>query len=116
MAASAPLSLVANPDRDGAPLSFGQQRLWLTHQVHPETYMYNVPRGLRLRGSLDVAALERSINEIVRRHEVLRTSFQPEGATAVQKIAPELHVPLVVREAAEDTVVRMALDEYERPF
>jgi hypothetical protein len=53
-------------------LGLAQQRLWLTHQLHPDSDFYNVPRGLRLKGRLDLAALERSLNEIVRRHEVLR--------------------------------------------
>src|SRR5881628_1888476 len=62
------------PDH-GAPLSFAQQRLWLLHEMNPRNYFYNVPRGLRLLGSLNVDALSHALNEIVRRHETLRTSF-----------------------------------------
>src|SRR5205823_1058913 len=56
-------------------LSYAQQRLWFIDQLEPGSAAYNIPSAVRLRGRLDEAALERSLNEIVRRHEVLRTSF-----------------------------------------
>src|SRR5437660_3306241 len=61
--------------RDGAPLSFGQQRLWMVHELRLGTAVYNVPRALRLKGELSIASLERCLNEIVRRHEALRTVY-----------------------------------------
>jgi len=61
---------------DGIPLSFAQQRFWLIHELDPKNYLYNVPRVVRLSGKLDRAALESSLNEIIRRHEALRTSFR----------------------------------------
>ena len=62
--------------RDGdLPLSFAQQRLWFIDQLEPESSVYNVPGAWRLSGPLDLVALQRSVNEIVRRHEVLRTNF-----------------------------------------
>src|SRR6185436_11677942 len=62
--------------RDGPlPLSFAQSRLWVLHQLDPGLTAYHIPAGLRLRGRLDVGALERALGEIVRRHEALRTSF-----------------------------------------
>jgi Condensation domain len=57
------------------PMSFAQQRIWFLEQLAPLSPVYNIPRGLRLTGSLNVAALEQSLNEIVRRHEALRTTF-----------------------------------------
>src|SRR5262249_6912007 len=57
------------------PLSFAQQRLWFLDQLQTNKTLYNMPSSLRLKGSLDVAALERSLSEIVRRHEPLRTVF-----------------------------------------
>src|SRR5262249_14337527 len=60
---------------DGSPLSFAQQRLWFLNQLEPNSPAYNIPSAAPLRGNLNVAALERTINEIVRRHEVLRTIF-----------------------------------------
>src|SRR5258708_1624641 len=61
--------------RDSAPLSFAQQRLWLIQQLDPQSYLYNVPRALHIRGRLDVPALENALNSIIERHEILRTTF-----------------------------------------
>jgi amino acid adenylation domain-containing protein len=60
---------------DGSPLSYAQQRLWFLDQLEPNSPAYNIPSAARISGNLDVAALGRAINEIVRRHEVLRTIF-----------------------------------------
>ena len=79
-----------------APASFSQQALWVLSQVLPEESVYNESDVFRLRGALDVEALEASINEIVRRHEVLRTRFAVEDGEPVQVIVRELTVPLQV--------------------
>jgi amino acid adenylation domain-containing protein len=63
------------PRQGGVPLSFAQQRLWFLHQLAPESPLYNVPAPLRLAGDLDEAVLAAVLGEIVRRHEVLRTTF-----------------------------------------
>src|SRR5215217_7834398 len=78
------------------PLSFAQQRLWFLHQLDPQSAAYNMPFALRLLGQLDVPALERTLNEIVRRHEVLRTTFDALDGEPVQLIATTqpLEVPL----------------------
>ncbi|HVF89471.1 MAG TPA: condensation domain-containing protein, partial [Blastocatellia bacterium] len=73
-------------DRENAPLSFAQQRLWFIDQMEPGSSLYNQPAAARLSGELDVKALERSLNEIERRHEVLRTSIQTRGGKGVQVI------------------------------
>ena len=67
-------------------LSFAQQRLWFIDQLEPGSSAYNVPLGVRLRGKLKVEALERAIGEIVRRHEVLRTTFPAVGGEPRQRI------------------------------
>ena len=73
--------------RDGnLPLSFAQQRLWFLEQLEDSTSTYNWPRTLHFKGSLNIAILEQSISEIVRRHEVLRTTFSEIDGTPVQKI------------------------------
>ncbi|MET0395625.1 MAG: amino acid adenylation domain-containing protein, partial [Longimicrobiaceae bacterium] len=69
-------------------LSFAQERLWFLDRLRPGEITYNLPFALRLRGALDVAALERSLGEIVRRHEALRTVFRERDGTPVQVIAP----------------------------
>jgi len=109
--------------RDGIPLSFAQQRFWLIHELDPTSYLYNVPRVVHLSGKLDRAALEASLNEVIRRHEALRTSFRIESGQPVQIIAPELRVELPISEVvsengapALDAALELALEEYRRPF
>ena len=72
------------------PLSFAQQRLWFLHELEPTSSFYNVPVAVRLRGRLHINAMQRTLNEIVRRHESLRTSFPTIDAQPVQSIAPAL--------------------------
>src|SRR5207244_1630 len=74
------------------PLSFAQQRLWFLDQLEPNNPLYNVPHIVRLRGGLNADVLERSLHEIVRRHETLRTSFQTIDDEPLQVIAPALTV------------------------
>ena len=57
------------------PASYAQQRLWFLDQFEPESPYYNIPSAVRFKGSLKISALERSIHEIVLRHETLRTTF-----------------------------------------
>src|SRR4051812_41102199 len=65
----------ASTEASGWPLSFAQQRLWLLEELEPGTALYNIPTAVRLRGKLDVRALEEAFNVLVRRHESLRTRF-----------------------------------------
>src|ERR1051326_5582434 len=76
--------------RSCAPLSFAQQRLWFLHQLEPDSIAYNMPTALRLTGRLNTAALEWGINEIIRRHEILRTTFRLIDNQPVQIIADQL--------------------------
>ncbi|HEU5132997.1 MAG TPA: condensation domain-containing protein, partial [Pyrinomonadaceae bacterium] len=69
------------------PLSFAQQRLWFLHQLAESNPFYNMPSALQITGALDVAALEQTFNEVVRRHETLRTSFSVVEGEPVQVIA-----------------------------
>lgn len=81
------------------PASFAQQRLWFLQQLDPDTCAFNVPRAVRLRGELGpggVALLGRAMNEIVRRHEVLRTTFREVGGEPFQVIGPTVPVILPV--------------------
>ena len=88
---------------DGAtfPLSFAQQRLWFLYQLDPESPFYNVPSALKLTGSLDIQALKSSINDIIKRHEVLRTVFLSDGKDPVQKIHPDLTIDLPVEDLTQ---------------
>ncbi|HEV3076512.1 MAG TPA: amino acid adenylation domain-containing protein [Thermoanaerobaculia bacterium] len=80
--------LVPAPRQRLLPLSFAQQRLWFLAQLEPGSALYNVPIALALDGPLDVAALARSLDEIVRRHEVLRTRFPGVEGQPAQQIDP----------------------------
>jgi surfactin family lipopeptide synthetase A len=73
-----------------APLSFAQERLWFLHRLEPGAAVYNAPAALRLRGALDVVALERALTEVMRRHEALRTTFGEAASGAVQLVGPAL--------------------------
>src|SRR6185436_18874220 len=66
------------------PLSFAQERLWFLDRLDPDNPAYTIPSALRLRGRLDVVALARSLTAVVRRHEVLRSTFHEEGGRPLQ--------------------------------
>jgi non-ribosomal peptide synthetase component F len=121
------------------PASFAQQRLWFIDQLVPGNAFYNVPTALRLTGSLKLSALEQTFNEIVRRHEALRTRFGMVEGQLVQAIptescanapavplgneAPTLTIPLPVvdlrelsAEERELQAKRLITEESVRPF
>jgi len=108
--------------RDGElPLSFAQQRLWFLDQLEPESPVYNIHTALRLEGPLDVPALQRTLDEIVRRHESLRTTFPLSGERPVQAVAPSLKVPVRSLDVShlpdrEREALRLAAEEARRPF
>ncbi|GHG84268.1 non-ribosomal peptide synthetase [Comamonas sp. JC664] len=111
-------------NRDGAlPLSSGQQRMWFLEQFQGPSGAYNMPAALRLEGELDVKALQRSLEEIVRRHEVLRTQYGQEQGRPFQRVLPPAAVPMpevdlghVPAEARRAEVRRRATEEAGRPF
>ena len=92
----APGAAVDDDDVFVFPVSFAQQRLWFLDQFEPNSPYYNIPVAVRLEGPLDAGALARALNEIVRRHEVLRTTFGTQDGEPVQLIAPALTLSLPV--------------------
>ena len=110
--------------REGAlPLSFAQQRLWFLDQLEPASPLYNLPQVVQLNGPLDVAALEKSLDELVRRHESLRTHFVDNGGQPLQVISPPDSIDLVVEhlsyldpELRQQELQRRLLEEEEQPF
>src|SRR5205085_876545 len=74
------------------PLSYAQQRLWFIEQLEPGNSAYNVNMVMRVEGRLEVRSLERAVEEIVRRHEVLRTRFEWGEGEAVQVIEEEARI------------------------
>jgi amino acid adenylation domain-containing protein len=103
--------------RGGAlALSSAQRRLWFVDQLEPGSSAYNVPVILRLRGALDVPALERALGGIVRRHEALRTAFATVAGQPAQVIAPSSPFVLSVETLAEEDAMRRAGEEAAAPF
>ncbi len=94
-----PAEIPRRADAGPAPLSFAQQRLWFHEQLEPGQPTYNVPIAVRLRGPLDLAALEASLHDIVQRHAILRTIFTAVDGEPAQIVAPAVNVPLTVVEA-----------------
>ncbi|HEV2736703.1 MAG TPA: amino acid adenylation domain-containing protein, partial [Longimicrobiaceae bacterium] len=119
---ASPAPPVGRVPRDGPlPLSFAQQRLWLLDRLEPGSPAYNIPAAIRLRGRLDAAALRGSLDVLVRRHEVLRTTFAERGGAPVQVVHPPAPVPLPVLDlrvhpAPEQEALRLAGEEALRPF
>jgi amino acid adenylation domain-containing protein len=94
-AAPAATRIARRAEAGPAPLSLMQQRLWVLEQFNPGLAVQNLPSAFRLRGELDVPALERAINEIATRHEPIRTTLRWNGDDAVQEVRPELTFALV---------------------
>jgi amino acid adenylation domain-containing protein len=107
-------------ERDGVlPLSFAQQRLWFLDQLEPESPLYNLPQVVQLNGALDVTALENSLNELVRRHESLRTCFVDNGGEPGQVILPPHHIDLVLEDLSglDSAELHLRLrQEEQQPF
>src|SRR5205814_7083038 len=116
-------SIVPVPRDQELPLSFAQQRLWFLNQLMPDNVSYNIPLRLRLRGALDVPLLERCLNEIVSRHEALRTTFASVEGRGVQVVSPLLNLVLPTIDLrrfdaveGETEVLRLAVEEGQRTF
>ena len=108
---------------DSSPLSFAQQRLWFLHQLEPTNAAYNESRAIRLTGTLDLDALQRALNQIVARHEVLRTTFVPVDGIAMQVISKRGPVELPVVDlrslpgpTKEPEICRLLAEVSRRPF
>jgi amino acid adenylation domain-containing protein len=117
-----PPLVVVSRDED-LPLSFTQQRMWILHQLEPLSPAYNIPIAVNLKGTLNVEALEETFGEMVRRHEVLRTTFPTKDGRPIQLIAAAqpleiAHLDLTALPPAERDVEarRLATEEARRPF
>ncbi len=105
------------------PLSFAQQRLWVSHRLDPNSSAYHVSNAVRLTGALDAGAMERALTELVRRHESLRTRFVEIDDEPVQLIDPAGFVPLPIVDLStlsegerEAEVLRLAREQAQEPF
>jgi len=111
---------ITSIDRSGElPLSFAQQRMWFLYQLESQSAFYNESLQLRLEGVLNLAALEQSINEIIRRHEILRTTFPAVDGKPVQVISPSLKIKIPVLDLqglAASEVQQIVTKEARQPF
>jgi amino acid adenylation domain-containing protein len=82
-------------DRAAAALSFAQQRLWFLNQLDSDSSFYNTPFALRLRGWLNKPALHAALQDVIDRHEILRTALRNEDGEPRQVVLPEVRVPLL---------------------
>ncbi len=122
--AEGPPAIPRAPREGGLPLSFAQQRLWFLDRLEPGNPAYNIPAAVRLSGTLDVAAFGRAVTGMVRRHEVLRTTFPEAGGEPRQEIAPPpaaLPLPRIdlsgLPAARRDLAAReLALQAARQPF
>jgi amino acid adenylation domain-containing protein len=103
--------------------SEAQRSLWFLEQLAPGRSLYNLHIGKRITSGVDVSALESSVNEVVRRHEALRTAFRDVNNETMQVIASKLHIPLrftdlrhLPEDEREEWALTIADDEASRPF
>jgi hypothetical protein len=117
-------SLMPVARNSNLPLSFSQERLWFLDQLEPgRSSAYNIPLTLRITGTLNLSALKQSLNEIVRRHEALRTTFSSIEGKPVQVIHPELTLTLTVKDLGEfppnqreTKAMQLVQEEVQQPF
>ncbi|HLG62385.1 MAG TPA: amino acid adenylation domain-containing protein, partial [Ktedonosporobacter sp.] len=113
----------AHDGQEPFPLSFAQERLWFLDQWEPGNAAYTMYSMLQLQGELHIEVLEQSLNEIVRRHEALRTTYQTSNGQPVQIITRQLQLPLPVIDLCqlssaqqEEAVQQLALEQIQFPF
>ena len=111
------------PDRSRYMPSFSQQRLWFLDQLEPESAFYNVPSAVKVQGRLSVALLEKTINTIIQRHDILRTRFETVEGKAVAVVEPEYRLNVeeidltgLNRGLQEVQVQQIVEREAQRPF
>ncbi|MEW6738102.1 MAG: condensation domain-containing protein, partial [Acidobacteriota bacterium] len=117
------LPIPCRKEREHAPLSFAQQRLWFIDQFLPGNPVYNIPIALCVVGALNLTALEQSLSEILRRHEALRTVIINRDGQPVQSICPPPKIVLhyydyrhLPREEREVEASRMLTEQASQPF
>jgi aspartate racemase len=110
-------------ESNSVPLSFAQERLWFLEQWESNSPVYNIPFALRFIARLNVVTLEQSLNEIVRRHEVLRTTFPSVDGQPSQVISPNTNLTLPIinlqklsPDRREAEAQRLATLEAQQPF
>jgi thioesterase domain-containing protein/acyl carrier protein len=123
LGSTSPSTIPRRPATGTAPLSFAQERLWFLDQLEPDSAVYNIPMGLRLKGALNPSVLQRCLDEIVQRHEALRTRFETVEGQPYQVVEPMASpgIPLMdlsrlPEEQREAEARQLCTDEAHRPF
>ncbi|MEJ8546231.1 amino acid adenylation domain-containing protein [Brevibacillus borstelensis] len=105
------------------PASFAQQSLWLRYKMDPDAASYNIFKAVKLGGPLEIEVLQKSIDEVIRRHETLRTTFTENDELPVQIISPALHLPIPLisftgfhEQEREQKAYEWMRQEAQRPF
>lgn len=119
----ADFAVLPSSARRSAPLSFAQERMWFLHKLHPESPLQTCFYAFRLRGSLNEEALSYSIQRLVTRHEILRTTFPEKGGEPRPLVLPDLAVPIehtdlrnVSPTDCETALRKWLQDQAARPF
>ncbi|PYK01941.1 MAG: hypothetical protein DME23_02925 [Verrucomicrobia bacterium] len=110
-------------NQDPAPLSFAQRQMWVIDQMSPGNPAYNLPIGYRLKGPLDLTALENSFNEVIKRHEALRTTFAVQDGEPLQFIHSDFKIKITITdlshltgEECENRLQALASEESVKSF
>jgi surfactin family lipopeptide synthetase A len=105
------------------PASFSQERLWMVHQLNAESPAYNIPAVFQMTGHLDLPALQEAFQEVVRRHEILRTTFAYTDGVLQQIVSASLKLPIALQDLRElpeaqreQQAARIVDSEIRRPF
>ena len=110
-----PLSTLYELSRSEYALSYGQRAIWFLQRMDPESCVYNIARAIEIFEDIDVNALRRSLQQLVNRHPVLRTTFRESGDQVVQQITDGVEVAFTYEPAPADLTERLA-SEAQRPF
>jgi amino acid adenylation domain-containing protein len=120
---SSPVAVSASGATYQFPVSFAQRRLWFAHQLEPQSPLYNMPFTLHLTGELDRRALVRTLSEIIRRHEILRTTFVARQGEPMQEVhepqpvqVPQVDLSELAPWEGNEIARVLRQQEFERPF
>ena len=119
-------NMKSNPDKTDnliCPVSILQQQFWLIQQLAPDSAAYHIPLGFRIKGGLDIPALEKSLNEIIKRHEIFRTTIDTVNGEPMQVAAKERSADFTFKDLrcslkskADGQIVEIINGEVARPF
>lgn len=110
--ASAAEQIAADPARQQGPLSPGQNRLWVLHQLSDGLVAYNIPAVVKISGPLDIGALGEALNGLVVRHAALRTEFAATGGVPVQRVTEPRQVAVTELDVPDDAAAAAVIEEF----